>query len=68
MGENMVDMIEAKDWTMLNAAFVVDVKSLEDLKKVAEGLRAPFIFVKGKESVIFAGQGLATVVCYRFKA
>jgi len=63
----MVEIMEAKGWTMLNAAFVVDVGSLDDLKKLADALKAPYILKKGKEYVIFAGQSLATCVCYRFK-
>jgi len=63
----MVDMIEARDWTTLKAAFVVEVQSLEDLKKIAEGLKIPFIIKKGKEYVIFPSQSLSVPVCYRFK-
>jgi len=63
----MVEIIEAKDWTILKAAFIVDVGSLDDLKKIAECLKIPFITRKGKEYVIFAGQSLALPVCYRFK-
>lgn len=63
----MVDIIEARDWTTLKAAFVVDMQSLEDLEKIAEGLKVPFIIKKGKEYVIFSGQSLSVPVCYRFK-
>ena len=63
----MVDIIEAKDWTTLKAAFIVDVKTLEDLKKVAEGYGVPLIFHRGKEYLVFCGHNLSVPLCYRFK-
>jgi len=63
----MVDIIEAKDWTTLKAAFIVDVSSLEDLKKIAEGFSIPFIFSRKKEYLAFCGQIFQLPICYRFK-
>jgi len=63
----MVETIEAKDWTTLKAAFLVDVKSLEDLQKIAEGLKIPFIVYRGNEYLLFCGQMLAIPICYRYK-
>ena len=63
----MVDILEVKDWTTLKAAFKVDVKSLEDLKKIAEGYDVPFIFRRGKEYLVFCGHNLSVPLCYRFK-
>jgi len=63
----MAEMIEAKDWTTLKAAFLVDVKSLEDLQKIAEGLKIPFIVYRGNEYLIFWGQCGPVPVCYRYK-
>lgn len=66
-GGSMVDVIEAKGWTYLKAAFTVDVQSLEDLEKIAEGLGIPFIIRKGKEHLVFSGQIAAAPLCYRYK-
>ena len=63
----MVEVIEARDWTTLKAAFIVDVGSLEALKKLAEGFNAPFIFQRKKEYLLFCGQMLAIPICYRYK-
>ena len=64
----MVEVIEVKDWTTLKAAFKVDVKSLEDLKRIAEGLGVSIIVNKGKEYLVFVGHQGAAPMCYRFKA
>ena len=63
----MVEIIEVKEWTSLKATFKVDVKSLEDLQRIAEGFNIPFIVNKGKEYLVFCGHMLGIPVCYRFK-
>lgn len=63
----MVDILEVKDWTTLKAAFKVDVKSLEDLKRIAEGLGVPLIFRKKKEYLFFCSHLGPAPLCYRFK-
>ena len=63
----MVDIIEVKRWDSLNLAFVVDVKSLEDLTRIAEGLGVPFILRKGKEHMVFCGHMGPAPLCYRLK-
>ena len=64
----MVEIIEAKDWSRLAGAFIIDVGSLEDLKTVAEGFQIPVIFRKKKEYLIVYGQIGQVPLCYRFKA
>lgn len=63
----LVELLEVKDWTTLKSTFRIDVKSLEDLRRVAEGLNIPFIVHKGKEYLVFCGHMLGIPVCYRFK-
>ena len=63
----MVEIIEAKDWSRLTGAFIIDVGSLEDLKKVAEGFQIPVIFRKKKEYLIVYGSVGQVPLCYRFK-
>lgn len=62
-----VAIMEVKDWTTLKATFRVDVKSLDDLQRIAEGFSVPFIVNKGKEYLVFCGHMLGIPVCYRFK-
>ena len=63
----MVEIIEVKAWTHLRVVYLVEVKSLEDLKKIAEGFNIPFIFQRGKEYVFFYGHLLHAPICLRFK-
>ena len=63
----MAELIEVKDWTTLKAAFIIDVKDLGDLQRIAQGYGVPFIFVKGKEYLVFCGHNLSVPLCYRFK-
>ena len=63
----MAETIEAKHWTTLTVAFIVDVKSLADLQRIADAFKIPFIVKKGKEYVVFCGHLGAPPMCYRFK-
>ena len=63
----MVDIIEVDGWTTLKAAFLILVKSLEDLRRIAEGYGVPYIFNKGKEHIVICGQELSVPVIYKFK-
>ena len=63
----MVDIIEVNRWTSTKDAFVIDVKSLEDLRRIAEGYGVPYIFRKGKEHIVICGQELSVPVIYKFK-
>ena len=63
----MVDTIEVKDWTTLSHAFLVQVKSLADLERIAEKLGMPFIIKKGKEYLVFSGHMGPAPLAYWFK-
>lgn len=64
----MVDIIEVKSWTTLKAAFVVDVKSLEDLKVLADAYGEPYILRHNKEHLLFHGSSTGGIsLCYRYK-
>lgn len=63
----MVEIIEVKGWTGLSGAFIVDVRSLEDLKKLAEGLELPFILQRKNEYLLIYGPIGKIPLCYRFK-
>jgi len=63
----VIEKIEVKSWPSLLGAFIVDMNSLADLEKIAEGLKIPFIIHRGKEYLVFGGLLGSTPVCYRFK-
>ena len=64
----MVEIIEVKSWTTLKAVFVVDVKSLEDLKALADAYGEPYILRRKKEHILFHGSSTGGVsICYRYK-
>ena len=63
----MVDTIEVKRWRTLDLAFTIDVQSLQDLQRIAQGLNIPFIIKKGKEYLVFCGHMGPAPLCYRFK-
>ena len=63
----MVEKIEVKSWPGLLGAFIIDVKSLADLEKIAEGLKVPFIVYRGKEYLVFWARHGPAPIYYRFK-
>lgn len=65
----MVEIIEVKGWTTLKAVFVVDVKSLQDLKNLAEAYGEPYILRRKKEHLFFYGSSAGGIsICYRHKS
>jgi len=52
---------------MVQTFFQVNLKTLEDLKKIAEGLGIPFIIKKGKEHMVLSGHIAGTPVVYWYK-
>ena len=60
----MVEIIEAGEYYgRFDAIGSIDVKKLEDLKKIAECFKEPFIFKKGKNEYVFFHHN----VCYHCK-
>ena len=65
----MVEIIEVKDWITLKAVFVVDVKSLEDLKVLADAYGESYILRRKKEHLFFHGSSAGGIsICYRHKS
>jgi hypothetical protein len=65
-GENrMVEVIDVEGWSTLSEAFVVDVRSLDDLKRVAEWLGIPLIFRRRREYLLVCRD--SSNHFYRFK-
>jgi len=60
----MVEIIEVDEYyARMEAIGSVKVKSLEDLKKMADALKEPFIFKKGKNEYFLFHHN----VCYHCK-
>ena len=60
----MVEIIVIDEYySRMDAIGSVKVKSLDDLKKIAETFKEPFIFKKGKNEYIFFHHN----VCYHSK-
>ena len=51
----MVRIMEVKDWTFLKACFIVRLKTLGELKELADAYGEPYVFKKKKEYVFFRG-------------
>jgi len=57
-----------KGWTTLKAVFVVDVRGLDDLKKIADACSIPYIVSRKKEYLVFQGMSVGGVpIVYRYK-
>ena len=64
-GVLMVEIIEVDGWSTLSDSFVIDVLSLEDLKKIAVRFGIPYIFNRRREYIVVCDSGSA-LLFYRF--
>jgi len=62
----MVEIIEVDGWTTLSESFVVDVLSLDDLKKIAVRYGIPYIYNRRREYILVCGSD-SSLHFYRYK-
>lgn len=63
----MAEIVEVKAWTSLSKWFLVEVKSLADLQRIADALKIPFIAKHKKEYLACSGHMGPAPVAYWFR-
>ena len=61
----MVEIIEVDKWPSISDFFVIDMKSLEDLEKIAVRYGIPYIYKRRMEYILLCGSE-SSLHFYRF--